>query len=162
MFLCVATHLAILYADRRDRPIKSPIHLACQISATKFAGIRQVCPFPRFSMLIVASHAVVFRGLVLPPPHKRRLWGGGNTSPLKTTAWEAMLIAANRQSIRMGYFIRLLFKMVDSCDQMEPGNKLEVPHRRDRRKKSPSVSASIGDENLLRFSLAIKFAAIGE
>ena len=33
----------------------------------------------------IASHAVVFRGLVLPP----RLWGGGNTSPLKTTAWEA-------------------------------------------------------------------------
>ena len=34
----------------------------------------------------LASHAVVFRGLVLPPPHG---WGGGNTSPLKTTAWEA-------------------------------------------------------------------------
>ena len=29
----------------------------------------------------LASHAGVFRGLVL--------WGGGNTSPLKTTAWEA-------------------------------------------------------------------------
>ena len=28
----------------------------------------------------------VFRGLVLPPPG---LWGGGNTSPLRTTAWEA-------------------------------------------------------------------------
>ena len=39
---------------------------------------------------------------------------------------------------------------------MEPGNKVEVPHRRDRRKKSPGVSASIGG------SLAIKFAAIGE
>ena len=38
-----------------------------------------------------SSHAVVFRGFVLPPPHKRRLWGGGNTSPLKTTAWEASL-----------------------------------------------------------------------
>ena len=36
----------------------------------------------------LASHAVVFRGLVLPPPHKR-LWGRGNTSPLKTTAREA-------------------------------------------------------------------------
>ena len=30
----------------------------------------------------LASHAVVFRGLVLPPPY---------TSPLKTTAWEANL-----------------------------------------------------------------------
>ena len=41
---------------------------------------------PRFSYdscHILASHAVVFRGIVLPPPHKRRLWGGGNTSSLK-------------------------------------------------------------------------------
>ena len=37
----------------------------------------------------------------------------------------------------------------------------KLPHRRDRRKKSPDVSASIGGENRLRFSLAIKFAAIG-
>ena len=33
----------------------------------------------------IASHAVVFRGLVLLPTH----WGGSNTSTLKTTAWEA-------------------------------------------------------------------------
>ena len=52
--------------------------------------------------------------------------------------------------------------MVDSGDKMEPGNKLEMLHRRDRRKKSLSVSASIGGVNRLRFSLAIKFAAIGE
>ena len=37
--------------------------------------------------------------------------------------------------------------MVDNSDKMEPGNKLEVPHRCDRRKKSPSVSASIDGEN---------------
>ena len=37
--------------------------------------------------LKVASHAVVFRGLVLPPPYKQ---GRGYTSPLKTTAWEAI------------------------------------------------------------------------
>ena len=37
----------------------------------------------------------------------------------------------------------------------------KLPHRRDRRKKSPGVSASIGGENRLRFSLAINFAAIG-
>ena len=36
-----------------------------------------------------------------------------------------------------------------------------LPHGRDRRKKSSGVSASIGGENRLRFSLAIKFAAIG-
>ena len=46
---------------------------------------------------------------------------------------------------------------------MDPGrNKVEVPHRRDRRKKKlPGVSASIGGENSWRLSLAIKFAAIG-
>ena len=32
---------------------------------------------------------------------------------------------------------------------MEPGNKVEVPHRRDRRKKSPGVYASIGGEKTL-------------
>ena len=32
------------------------------------------------SCVTLASHAVFFRGLLLPPPH---------TSPLKTTAWEA-------------------------------------------------------------------------
>ena len=39
----------------------------------------------------IASHAVVFRGLVLPPPHKggRGRAGRGNTIPLKMTAWEA-------------------------------------------------------------------------
>ena len=40
-------------------------------------------------------------------------------------------------------------------------NNVEVPHRRDGRKKSPGVSASIRGENRLPFSLAIKFAAIG-
>ena len=40
-------------------------------------------------------------------------------------------------------------------------NNIEVPHHRDRRKISPGVSASIGGENRLRLSLAIKFAAIG-
>ena len=34
------------------------------------------------STKIIASH----------PPHKRRVWGEGNTSPLKTTAWEARKI----------------------------------------------------------------------
>ena len=34
------------------------------------------------------------------------------------------------------------------CTSMEPGNKIEVPHRRDRRKKSPGVS--IGGENRLQ------------
>ena len=31
------------------------LYLACQISAIKFAGIRLVCPFPRFSRLIAAN-----------------------------------------------------------------------------------------------------------
>ena len=44
--------------------------------------------------------------------------------------------------------------MVESRgDKMEPGpgNKLEVLHRLDRRKKSPIVSASIVGENRKRF-----------
>ena len=40
-------------------------------------------------------------------------------------------------------------------------NNVEVPHRRDRRKKSPGVSASIGGENRLRFSLAKRNLAGG-
>ena len=34
---------------------------------------------------------------------------------------------------------------------MELGKKVEVPHSRDRRKKMPGVSASIGGENNLLF-----------
>ena len=30
----------------------------------------------------------------------RRLWGGGNTSPLKTTAWEAMKCKPHRELTR--------------------------------------------------------------
>ena len=69
-----ATHLTIfLYADRGNQQ-KSPSvpsaaiaifaiamigvlnrqYLTCQISAIKFAGIRQVCPFLRICMLIAA------------------------------------------------------------------------------------------------------------
>ena len=59
-------------------------------------------------------------------------------------------------------FLILLFKMVDRSNKMEPGNKLEVPHCRDQRKKSPGVSTGISGENRLLFSLAIKFAAIGK
>ena len=63
-------------------------------SAFSEAKFRKVCASRNLSfhrdMPWLASHAVVFRGLELPPPHKRRLWGGGNSSPLKTTAWEAM------------------------------------------------------------------------
>ena len=38
--------------------------------------------------------------------------------------------------------------MADSSDTMMPGNKVEVPHRRDWRKKSPSVSTSIGGDQI--------------
>ena len=33
---------------------------------------------------------------------------------------------------------------------MEPGKKDEVPYRRDQRKKSPGVSASIGGDQIRR------------
>ena len=32
----------------------------------------------------------------------RRLWGGGNTSPLKTTAWEAMQVHVAKQNRILG------------------------------------------------------------
>ena len=37
-----------IFADRRDRRIKSPISGMSDIGDFKFAGIRQVCPLPRF------------------------------------------------------------------------------------------------------------------
>ena len=88
-----ATHLAISCADRRDRRINRR-YLACQISAIKFASIRQVCPFQRFSTIIAVP---------------------------ESPGW----------AILSHEFSKL-------------------PHRRDRRKKSPSVSVSIGGENRLR------------
>ena len=45
------------------------------------------------SIALLASHAVVFRGLALLPPFLPS-WGGSNTSPLKTTAWEAIALYA--------------------------------------------------------------------
>ena len=47
----------------------------------------------------LASHADVFRGLVLNP-----LWGGGNTSLLKATAWEANC-KPGKQMIMMYYSV---------------------------------------------------------
>ena len=44
----------------------------------------------------------------------RRLWGGSNTSPLKTTAWEATTFKANRNYI----FARFLTKNNHSCTKM--------------------------------------------
>ena len=40
-----------IFADRRDRPIKSPISDMSDIGI----HIRQVCPFPRFSTVIAAN-----------------------------------------------------------------------------------------------------------
>ena len=95
-----AAHLAILCTDHRDRRIKSLVYIG-----VKLAGIRQVCSFPRFPMVIA------------------RIASKANPS-----GW----------AILSHEFSKLL-------------------HRRDRRKKSPGVSAPIVGE----FSLAIKFAAIG-
>ena len=46
-----------------------------------------VCAFCLLLVLVLASHAVIFRGLVLQ---------GSYTSPLKMTAWEAILVLASR------------------------------------------------------------------
>ena len=42
---------------------------------------------------------------------------------------------------------------------MEPGNKVEVPHRRDRRKKSPGVSAKIAGD-IIRRDRLIKWPGV--
>ena len=106
-----ATHLAILCADRRDqrkspgvpgaaiaifadrsdRRIKSPIS---DMSAIKFAGIRQVCPSRDFlcSSLRIASK-------------------------VNQSGWAIFSHDFSKRP------------------SMEPGKKVEVPHRRDRRKK---------------------------
>ena len=39
-----------------------------------------------YSLQDLASHAVVFRGVILLPPPQEE----GNMTPLKTTAWEAI------------------------------------------------------------------------
>ena len=59
------TPIAAIGENRQVCPVQrlrfSPIgasncqYLACQISAIKFAGIRQVYPFPRFSMFIAVN-----------------------------------------------------------------------------------------------------------
>ena len=63
------------------------------------------------------------------------------------------------------HFLRLLLRIASKTNPsgwaILSHEFSKLPHRRDRRKKSPGVSASIGGENRLRFSLAIKFAAIG-
>ena len=41
----------------------------------------------------------------------------------------------------------LAFQNAPPDPSMEPGNKVEVPHQADMRKKSLGVSASIGEEN---------------
>ena len=53
-------------------------------------------------------------------------------------------------------------KSINQVGRFYHMNNVEVPHRRDRRKKSPDVSASIGGENRLRFSLAIDADTLGD
>ena len=61
-------------------------------------------------------------------------------------------------------FLRLLLRIADKVNPsgwaILSHEFSKLPHRRDRRKKWPSISpaASIGGKNRLRFSLAIKFA----
>ena len=120
-----ATHLAILYADRRDRR-KSPgvpgAAIAIFASAYKIADIWHV--------------------------RYRRL-----SSP------------AFAKCARLRDFLRLLLRIASKANPsgwaILSHEFSKLPHRRDRRKKSPGLSASISGENRLRLSLVIKFAAIG-
>ena len=124
IFLKPATHLAILYADHRDRR-KSPGLPGC--SDCHFRRSR------RSAYKIADIWHVRYRRLNLP---------------------------AFAKSARSCDFLRIASKANPSGLAILSHDCSKLPHRRDRRKKWPGVSASIGGENRLRFSLAIKFAAI--
>ena len=128
--LCVkpATHLAILYADRRDRR-KSPGVPGAAIAI--FADRRD-------RRIIADIWHVRYRRLNSPAFAKC----ARSRDFLRLLLWIASKANPSGWAILSHEFSKLL-------------------HRRDRRKKSPGVSASISGENRLRFSLAIKFAAIG-
>ena len=96
-----ATHLAILYADCRDRCIKSPVSGMSDIGDY----IRRHSPSVPLPAIFYAHHC---------------------ESPVKSIN-------------QVGQFYRNDFS--------------KLPHRRDRRKKSPRVSAIIGGENRLRSNL---------
>ena len=124
-----ATHLAILYADRRDRR-KSP--------GVPGPAIAIFGRSPRSAYKIADIWNVRYRRLNSP----------------------AFAMCARSRD-----FLRLLLRIASEANPsgwtILSHEFSKLPHRRDRRKKSPGVSASIGGENRLRFSLAIKFAAIG-
>ena len=75
-------------------------------------------------------------------PHRRE-------SPVKSTN-------------QVGRFYHMIFQNGGWQRHLEPANKVEVPHRRDWRKNRQVCLHPVGGENRVRFSMAIKFAAIGE
>ena len=123
-----ATHLAILYACRRDWR-KSP-------------GV------PGAAIVIFADR------------RDRRI-----KSPISCIRYWRLNSPAFAKCARSRDFLRLLLRIASKANPsgwaILSHEFSKLPHRRDRRKQSPGVSASIGGENRLRFSLAIKFAAIG-
>ena len=140
-----ATHLAILYADRGDRR-KSPGVPGAAIAISP-------------SSLLKASNT--------PGDFIRR----SRRSAYKIAdIWHVRYGRLNSPAFakcaRSRDFLRSLLGIASEANPsgwaILSHEFSKLPHRCNRRKKSPSVSASIGGENRLRFSPAILFAAIGE
>ena len=123
-----ATHLAILYADRRDQRNSR----CARCSDCDFRRL------PRSAYKIADIWHVRYRRL---------------NSPAFTKC------ARSRDFLSSS--LRMASKVNPSGWAILSHDFSKLPHRRDWRKKTPSVSALIGGENCKRFSLAIKFAAIG-
>ena len=115
------THLAILYADRRDRRIKWPI-----------SGMSDIGDYIQRYSSSMPVPAIFYAHCC--------------ESPVKLTN-------------QVGRFYHITFQNVPRWSQ---GTRLKCHIAAIGEKKSPGVSASIGGQNRLRFSLSIKFAAIDE
>ena len=160
-----ATHLAILYADRRDRR-KSPGVPGAAIAI--FADRRHGRSLPRRRPLgFVTRFLPQGRKRVTNP--KGRLCGRLPSAYKIADIWYVRYWRLNSPAFakcsRSRDFLRALLRIASKANPsgwaILSYDFSKLPHRRDRRKKSPGVSASIGGENRLRFSLVIKFAAIG-
>ena len=97
--------------------------LACQVSAIKFAGIRQVCPFPLFSTVIIAN--IVTLLTMLP------IAGKFNPSGCAILSHEFSKLPHRRDRKKIARCVR--------------GDQI----RRDRRIKLPGVSPALGRREYL-------------
>ena len=134
-----ATHLAILYADRGPTTCRIALKLCGDIrmydlyngSSSRDNSLTKFSKTPCVSRLNihVLDHIFLFSHFA-----ERFLERLSSKTMAAASKCFRLAVAILVVYISFAQFFKRL--------SMEPGNKLEVPHRRDRRKKSPSVSAS--------------------